>query len=416
MSVRLRDLVAQARAQGHDITLVAGADGLDHAVRWVHMVENEEIAGFLEGQEIAFTTGIGLESQEDLIGLVRSAYERGASGIVVNVGPFIRQISPETMRFCDEHGFPLFRVPWSEHMAQIMHRFSLSITLSEKHSMELAAALENAIFMPAREDLYLEYLEQNGFGKDWNYCVSVIEPCDADGNALPDELLEACAALADLEITGGQWQAASLTVDGRIVLVAARMDGAVTAEAARAVARSCGKVLPPGGHMYLGVGKVTRSARCIGKSYRQALALERLQWLHRKADEPSLYDDAGVDKLLLSVTDPEILLDYYDSTVGPLVEVDRLSHGDLTATLRTYLDTSGSIKETGERMFVHRNTVGYKLHRIEDLLGVDLSDFHDREELSLGLRVKELLDCMPASAGQPAGQAAGHPAGQSGDR
>ena len=157
MTVRLQDLFDQARAQKHTIALVAGRKGLDRPVRWVHMVENEEIAGFLEGQEIAFTTGIGLEMQEDLTGLVASAYHSGASGIVVNIGPFIRQISPEATRFCNEHDFPMFRVPWSEHMAQIMHLFSLTITMSEKHSLELAVALKNAIECPGREELYTGY-------------------------------------------------------------------------------------------------------------------------------------------------------------------------------------------------------------------------------------------------------------------
>ena len=44
-------------------------------------------------------------------------------------------------------------------------------------------------------------------------------------------------------------------------------------------------------------------------------------------------------------------------------------------------------------MFVHRNTVSYKLNKIEDILGVSLSDFRTREFLSVGLLVREILDC-----------------------
>lgn len=72
-----------------------------------------------------------------------------------------------------------------------------------------------------------------------------------------------------------------------------------------------------------------------------------------------------MDKLLLSVGDPEILRDYYNHTVGPLVEYDKVNNGDLTETLRNYLMFSGSIKETSERMYVHRNTVSYKLGKIQ---------------------------------------------------
>lgn len=399
MTVRLQDLFDQARAQKHTIALVAGRKGLDRPVRWVHMVENEEIAGFLEGQEIAFTTGIGLEMQEDLTGLVASAYHSGASGIVVNIGPFIRQISPEAIRFCNEHDFPMFRVPWSEHMAQIMHLFSLTITMSEKHSLELAVALKNAIECPGREELYMDTLEQNGFGRDWNYSVGVLDcasTVSTDDCAMPHvsaDRLQVFTRQLESLFTQRQWYAAQLMMQGRIVLVFARYDADALATMSREILLACGKVSHDDERLFLGVGKITKSARCIGKSYQQGLALERLQKHRGRAETPFLYDDAGIDKLLLNVPDPEILHDYYDHTIGPLEEYDRVNGGDLTATLRRYLQFNGSIKETSERMFVHRNTVGYKLKRIESILQVNLSDFAVREMLSVGLHVKELLDC-----------------------
>ncbi|PJM78569.1 PucR family transcriptional regulator [Bifidobacterium scaligerum] len=396
MTVRLKDLVEQAADQ--DMVLVAGKGGLERPVRWVHMVENEEIAGFLEGQEIAFTTGIGLETQEDLYPLVKSAYASGASGVVVNIGPFIHQISPETVRFCDDHDFPLFKVPWSVHMAQIMHSFSLAITMSEKHSMELAAALENAIFHPDREEMYLEYLEQSGFGKDWNYCVTVFSVCAEAGQGGQSsshnaDLTAKYSREAESLITRKQWRVAVVHIEDRLVLVFARYTAEQVELMIReiiAAIRGRGIVLE---RTYIGVGKVTRSARCIGKSYNQALKLERLQHLRGRVGEIALYDNSGIDKLLLAVSDRAILEDYYQDSIGPLVEYDRVNGTDLTETLRVYFQFSGSVKETAASMFVHRNTVSYKLNKIEDLLGVSLSDFRTREFLSVGLQVREVLDC-----------------------
>ena len=399
MTVRLQELFDQARAQKHDITLIAGRAGLNQPVRWVHMVENEEIAGFLEGQEIAFTTGIGLDSQESLTELVASTYRCGASGIVVNVGPFIHQISPNAIRFCDEHDFPLFRVPWNEHMAQIMHQFSLSITLSEKYTRELGVALKNAIEWPANEELYLDTLEQNGFGKDWNYsvgvmdCVSTVPTAECALPHVADARIDMFRDALESLITQHQWQIAQFAMDHRIVMVFARYNADEISTITREMLSACMAIAHDDERMFIGIGKITKSARCIGKSYRQGLTLERLQKHRGKSETPFLYDDAGVDKLLLSVGDPEILRDYYNHTVGPLVEYDKVNNGDLTETLRNYLMFSGSIKETSERMYVHRNTVSYKLGKIQDILDVNLSDFAVRESLSIGLHVRELLDC-----------------------
>lgn len=398
MTVRLKELYEQALAQGHDIVLVTGSKGLERPVRWVHMVENEEIAGFLEGQEIAFTTGIGLKSQAGLKELVASAYHCGASGIVINLGPFIHSIGPDVIQFCKERDFPLFRVPWSEHMAQIMHQFSLDITMSEKHSIELAAALENAIFWPAREEMYMEYMEQDGFGKDWNYCVAVFDVCAvargvATGAHVPDSRLDAFVRRIESLMTMRQWRSVVLTIEHRIVLVFARYAIDAAAAMVHEILALCVESLAENEQIFAGVGKVTHSARCIGKSYHQGLMLDRLQRHRGKPRDPLLYDEAGVDRLLLSIDDQEILEDYYINSIGPLIEYDRVNDGDLTQVLNNYLSSSGSIKETSERMFVHRNTVNYKISKIQDLLGVNLSDFSVRMELLIGLHVKELLDC-----------------------
>jgi hypothetical protein len=390
MSVRLQELVDQVPDQ--QLTLVAGRNGLDRPVRWVHMVENEEIAGFLEGQEIAFTTGIGLQTQEDLSELIVSAYRCGASAAVVNIGPFIHQISPGTIRFCDEHDFPLFTVPWSTHMAQIMHQFSLTITISEKQSVELAAALENAIFHPDREEMYLDYLEESGFGKDWNYCVAVFSAC-APPDKHDDKRIASYSREIESLITRNQWKIAVVLIEGRLVVVFARYSSEQVEVMMRQMIAAIRKRGIAMAGTYIGVGKVTRSARCIGKSYGQALKLERLQHLRGLEAELAMFDQSGIDRLLLAVPEVQVLKDYYRDSIGPLVEYDRINGTDLTETLNNYFRFSGSVKETADHMFVHRNTVSYKLNKVESILGMKLSDFKTREFLSVGLQVREVLDC-----------------------
>lgn len=279
-------------------------------------------------------------------------------------------------------------------MAQIMHSFSLAITMSEKHSMELAAALKNAIFHPDREEMHLEYLEQSGFGKDWNYCVTVFSACaDAQQGGHDAERIAKYSREAESLITRNQWRVAVAHIEERLVLVFARY----TAEQVELMVREIIAAIRNRGVLldrtYIGVGKVTKSARCIGKSYNQALKLERLQHLRGRVGEVALYDNSGIDKLLLAVSDRAILEDYYQDSIGALVEYDRVNGTDLTDTLQAYFRFSGSVKETAASMFVHRNTVSYKLNKIEDILGVSLSDFRTREFLSVGLQVREILDC-----------------------
>lgn len=60
--------------------------------------------------------------------------------------------------------------------------------------------------------------------------------------------------------------------------------------------------------------------------------------------------------------------------LGPLIEHDREHGSDLVATLRGYLASRRNVVETTERLFIHRNTLRYRLRQITELTGDDLED------------------------------------------
>ena len=65
----------------------------------VHMVDTTEIADFLSGGEIAFTTGIGVSEKMSLLALVDRVYKNHASAMVVNIGPYVAEIPQEVIDF-----------------------------------------------------------------------------------------------------------------------------------------------------------------------------------------------------------------------------------------------------------------------------------------------------------------------------
>jgi DNA-binding PucR family transcriptional regulator len=71
----------------------------------------------------------------------------------------------------------------------------------------------------------------------------------------------------------------------------------------------------------------------------------------------------------------------------PLVEAG----SGLLETLTTYLDTSGSIEATGRALFVHPNTVRYRLRRIADVTGLAPSDARDAYTLRVALTLGRLI-------------------------
>ena len=97
-----------------------------------------------------------------------------------------------------------------------------------------------------------------------------------------------------------------------------------------------------------------------------------------------------VYKLLFGVENRAILRSYIDDTLGNLTKYDTLNNTDYEYTLRVYLECSGSVQMTAERLNVHRNTVNYKMKVIREILGIEMCD-EDKMNILLAFRAQEIL-------------------------
>ena len=117
------------------------------------------------------------------------------------------------------------------------------------------------------------------------------------------------------------------------------------------------------------------------------------------------FEQTGAYRLLLSAMseNPSELQRFYDETVEPLVAYDEQYETDLVRTLEAFLEADGNVAGTAQRLFTHRHTIYYRLERVRELSGHDVSSSDGREKLSLGLKAMRVLGI--SSAGGPASEA-----------
>lgn len=90
------------------------------------------------------------------------------------------------------------------------------------------------------------------------------------------------------------------------------------------------------------------------------------------------------DALLLELSrSPD--LEPFLRAVEPLAERDRARGTDLVRTLNTYLAANGNASEAADRLFLHRNSMTYRLDRVRELTGLDPREPRARLVLQLGL-------------------------------
>jgi len=108
---------------------------------------------------------------------------------------------------------------------------------------------------------------------------------------------------------------------------------------------------------------------------------------------PLAFEDTGAYRLLLPAIseDPRELERFYEETVAPLSAYDDQYETELVATVEAYLDNDANVAATAKQLFTHRHTIRYRLERVKELCGHDVSATEGREKLGLGLKAMRVL-------------------------
>jgi purine catabolism regulator len=147
----------------------------------------------------------------------------------------------------------------------------------------------------------------------------------------------------------------------------------------------------PSARVAIGLGQASREIASWRNSYRDAVqALELAIRLH--TDTPLFIGDLGVYQLILSLSDREKLLAFKDRTLGALIDYDLRQQADLIKTLEAFFACHGNLSQTAETLIVHRNTLLYRMNRINEIAQIDLDRPEIRLALHLALTIRRLLE------------------------
>ena len=70
----------------------------------------------------------------------------------------------------------------------------------------------------------------------------------------------------------------------------------------------------------------------------------------------------------------------------------RKNHDEMFDTLKCYLNNERSLVNTAQALFVHRNTLVYRVHKLTELLHDNLDDIYTRDYIKLSIRTLELFE------------------------
>ncbi len=371
MGFTIEDMLLVSR-QRYEMQMAAGNEGWSNSISWLLMLEDVTIIHNFSGKELAVTTGLGFPTEEALLELVRLLIQQNASGLIINTGYYIKEIPDSVIRYCDQNGFPLLTVPWDVYLADMIKDLSIRVFLQSSTDEQISEALIRAIEHPEEKEHYIQDLLPH-FDTDGTFQLILISAEDLDKMDTVER--RRIAYRMQLYLTNLTHNGHFFYYDGCFVVIINAAGEKQVHEIIDAFHQRLSQKMP-GVSIWIGVSSQVIDIVSLKTAYLRAGAALSMAKDHNITLQ--YFDQMGIYQLLYSVPDRELLWNLCRKSLQPLLAYDKEHHSNYVETLEMYLQTSGSIQAMAAKMYIHRNTIIYRMNNIKQLLDCDLEKAEDR--------------------------------------
>ncbi|MFQ3544701.1 helix-turn-helix domain-containing protein [Halobacillus rhizosphaerae] len=133
----------------------------------------------------------------------------------------------------------------------------------------------------------------------------------------------------------------------------------------------------------IGVGKEYTKLFNMRKSFLEALeVIETANFITPRPESmPREFSKLGIYRYLAALYEKNSSEDYYSDDLLSLIQNDSEKQTDLLRTLEVYLANNGKGKQTANELFIHPNTLNYRIKQIQELTNIDFNDFNMKSYL-----------------------------------
>ncbi|MCK1994190.1 PucR family transcriptional regulator [Peribacillus muralis] len=140
--------------------------------------------------------------------------------------------------------------------------------------------------------------------------------------------------------------------------------------------------------IFTGIGNEYSTFLQLSKSYREALeVINAAKFIGHPEQLPYEYSKLGIFRYLELISNHHTKTNYINNDLQILQKKDQESQTKLLQTLEIYLLNNCRIKPTAEQLYIHTNTLKYRLNQIADLTSIDFDDVHSRMQFYIDLQL-----------------------------
>lgn len=391
----------------NEIHLIAGEEGLDRNLRWIYFAdcteclkleEKNELSEWIHGGELVVVTNQSFfNDNKKLLDIMRLFNEKLVAGFVVNEGA----ASDEAKKLADEMKLPLFEMSWNIKLVDLSWILCHALSEEVKEDTSLSQFLSNILYNNgiSHEDIMIR-AEHWGYNLKKPHFITIFDVDHLTAKVRKQEISlerkkDICEFLNSViksELKKFFVSRPLTRMQGDIVMVFLAED-TLSHEQYQQFLKNVQNEFKHKFKMTVSVG-IGELKNDLSEFHISVIEAEKaIECLHctNRTNAIMDYRNMGVFYLIANIGDKNILSYYYKQQLGELEAADQFSDGVLMETLGVYLENNCNANEAAKQLFIHRNTMHYRLEKIIDILGCDFNDMDDCTRLNMAFHIKKYL-------------------------
>lgn len=375
-----------------DLEVVAGHNGLENKVGYVTVMEVPDITKWLEGNDFLITSLYSVRKDvRQQCELIEQLSKSACSCIAVKIGQYVKEISDELKETADRCKIPLLKIPY--HVTYIDIIMSIMTAILEEKDMDIV--IEKYI-----KDIIFDTYNEEGLMIERGRLLGVLVEEDfyiAMNLSFKEEFEPGQKELDNLVRVGRTLEQYAANHSGissdALVLVKNHISIIFKSQSVEAISRSIFLIEKEaldqlnyylqGIEVKIGFGTVEKNLKGIRSTYFNALKAIRTGSIFQPNKRVYNYEDMEMYCILNN-----IITDDTKQFSDKLLK--EIANKELINTLNVYYECNANLEKTASFLYVHKNTIKYRLERIHEITGLDIKDNNDNFKLQLAILIEKI--------------------------
>lgn len=365
--------------------LIVGHSGLDRPVEKIGILDYEFISNihgqFIPGEFVISSLLFAKDHPERILSAVTSLIEDGVSGLAIK-NIYYNTLPQEVLEYANEHSFPIFifdntvyfediiteltdKIRSVDNEALLEAKVDALVRLSLNKATVREIALEiNTSF---REHFFVLYLREK---KLFNPQVSI-------------KLLDEIKKHRSLEI-----QNSVMRYRQGLLLIFTFDQSLENTKLKSSSLQVFSKLGIPSDQYEAGISGAHADLSDLGRAINESLYAQKTSALIN--ERICAFCDIGIYSILMPYHQELWMRQFYDRILKPIKDYDERYNTQLFETAQAFVDQDGKIAETAEALFMHGNTIRYRIGKIKSLLHMEEAEGSFYEQLSAAIKLDRI--------------------------